>query len=65
MRARAQKLKTLERRLNYLRGQVSIVDKENVLAWIKAEIAALDWALPILTKIVEDENGENGSAISL
>ena len=59
--ATAKHLKTIERRIEYLQGKVSEftarpdADKSKSRChWIKAEIAALTWALPILKSKVTD-----------
>jgi hypothetical protein len=61
MRAQKKYIETLERRLAYLKDILASAG-ERQSQFIKAEIAALSWALPILKlNRGENRNGQKGS----
>lgn len=57
MRARKKYVETLERRLAYLRETLSKAS-ESKAQFIKGEIAALTWALPVLKLNISTNKGE-------
>lgn len=57
MRARKKYVETLERRLEYLRDTVSKAG-ESKAQFIKAEVAALTWAIPVLKLSISTNKGE-------
>ncbi len=51
-RAKSSHIKCLEGRLDYLHGKLVDEKPERPMGYVRQEIAALNWALPVLKEVL-------------